>query len=223
MIDSIDYQYAEQPLSGYELLVEKDNSNAKEKALNSLKELHGWCTPHKATLLMDIIYMMKPQTVVEIGVFGGASLVPMAFALKDLGGGKVYGIDPWDRDASLQGMTGVNQEWWGSLNHEAIYQSLVAKINEYDLSRQIELIRTTSAAAPEIYGIDVIHIDGNHSDEASFIDVTKWVPFVRKGGLIIFDDMTWGTNGRAVQWLDTHCQKFAEFHETSVWGIWVKQ
>jgi len=195
----------------------------KEKALKSLKELEGWCTPRKASLLMDMIYMIKPEIVVEIGVFGGSSLIPMAFALKDIGQGKIYGIDPWNKNDSLVGMQGEHYDWWGSLDHEAILQSLLAKMNEYDLTRQIELIRSTSEEAPPIHEIDLIHIDGNHSDEMSFLDVVKWVPLLRRGGIIVFDDIDWGTNERAVKWLDAHCQKFAEFHESNIWGVWVKQ
>jgi hypothetical protein len=74
----------------------------------------------------------------------------------------------------------------------------------------------------------MLHIDGNHSDETSYIDVTKWVPFVKQGGLIIYDDITWSENGvtasqaRAVAWLDEHCIKLAEFSDVCVWGIWLK-
>lgn len=214
------------PESHYEYVIDelqcKAENSAKEKALKSLKELHGWCTPNKASLLMDFVYMLKPETVVEIGVFGGSSLVPMAFALKDIGSGVIYGIDPWSSQASAQGMEGVNQDWWANLDHEAIMQSLVVKLEEYDLNTHVQLIRETSESAAEIPYIDMIHIDGNHSEEASFYDVNKWVPLVRKGGIIIFDDMTWGTTDRAVKWLDEHCDKLTEFNESSVWGVWVK-
>jgi len=62
----------------------------------------------------------------------------------------------------------------------------------------------------------------------SYLDVTKWVPLVKSGGWIIFDDITWYENGqftnaRAVDWLNAHCKKFAEFQDNCVWGIWVKK
>jgi len=92
---------------------------------------------------------------------------------------------------------------------------------------QVELIPTTSEAAPRIPDIDILHVDGNHSEEISFSDVLKWVPLVKKGGFIIFDDMAWYENNRfttekAVSWLDEHCFKLAEFTDVCVWGIWVK-
>ena len=78
-----------------------------------------------------------------------------------------------------------------------------------------------------IYNIDMLHIDGNHSEKTSFYDVTKWAPQVTSGGFIIFDDINWCENGtlttgRAVQWLDEHCIKVGEFSDSCVWGIWVK-
>ncbi len=124
-------------------------------------------------------------------------------------------------------MNDVNRNWWSLLDHDNILRGLVQKIRQFDLSNYIELIRTTSEDAPLINGIDILHIDGNHSEETSYFDVTKWVPLVKSGGLIIFDDMNWYENGmyttqRSVDWLDEHCTKFAEFTDSCTWGIWIK-
>ena len=60
----------------------------KSTALQAMKELEGWCTDNKASILIDLILESKPTIIVEIGVFGGKSLVPMAFALKENNWGK---------------------------------------------------------------------------------------------------------------------------------------
>lgn len=194
----------------------------KEKGIESLQHLHGWCTQYKASVLMDLISIKKPKIVVEIGVFGGSSLIPMAYALKENNKGKIYGIDPWSAQESAIGMTGENLEWWSSIDHLDILNGLKDKIQEYDLNAYIELIQATSESAPYISNIDMIHIDGNHSEQASMFDVQKWVPLVNKGGIIIFDDITWGTTTKAVEWLDAHCIRIADFHETNDWGMWIK-
>lgn len=210
---------------------EKITSNLYEKreeikqvALRSMDHLEGWCSKEKASVMIDFVMMLNAKTVVEIGVFGGKSLIPMAFAVKELGyHGKVYGIDPWSPDASMQGMDGVNKSWWGNLNHDMILHQLKNKISHFGLSHHIVLIRNTSEAAPTIPNIDILHIDGNHSDDSSMIDVTKWVPQVRKGGLIFFDDITWSNGGKAVSWLDENCVRLIEFAGgENEWGIWVK-
>lgn len=196
--------------------------SVKEQALKAMDDLDGWCSKEKASIMIDFAMMLNAKTIVEIGVYGGKSLIPMAYALKELGYGKVYGIDPWSSSASIEGMEGINREWWGNLNHDAILRRLKTKIAQLGLALQITLIRNTSATAPIISDIDILHIDGNHSDEASMIDVTKWVPLVRSGGLIFFDDINWLNEGLAVSWLDRNCIRLTEFIGDNIWGIWVK-
>lgn len=215
------------PESAYVQVVESPDK-VKARAYKYMESVIGWCSPIKAETLIDIILRYKPETVVEIGVFGGHSVIPMAVALKANGSGKLHGIDPWDNQASLEGvMNPSNEYYWSTINLEAILQNLIDRIQEFGLDEQIALYRCTSKEAPVIENIDLIHIDGNHSDVTSYIDVTKWVPLMRSGGWIVFDDMTWYENGmfttaRAVEWLDEHCYKLAEFKDKSIWGIWIK-
>ena len=126
------------PISHYETIDLKKNwqtqiQKTKEIAFYYMDQLEGWCTKNKASLLIDLIFMLKPETIVEIGVWGGKSLVPMAYALKIMNNGMVYGIDPWDNEASIQEMEGDNFEWWSNVNHEMIFQGLKSKISEFDL------------------------------------------------------------------------------------------
>ncbi len=220
-------QPCQKPPSQYEIVVLKKetpavNQYAKSQVFSYMDKLEGWCSTSKASVLMDLVFMLKPETVVEIGVWGGKSLVPMAYALKVNEKGKAYGIDPWSNFESSEGMDGVNFNWWMSVDHELIMRGLQKRVLEFSLQDQIQLIQASSELAQPIPNIDILHIDGNHSEKASYTDVTKWVPLVKKGGVVIFDDMTWGTNGKAVEWLDENCIKFAQFAEDSDWGIWVK-
>jgi predicted O-methyltransferase YrrM len=194
----------------------------KEQVFTAMKKLEGWCSEEKASVLIDLIKEKQPQTIVEIGVFGGKSLVPMAFALQRNGFGAIYGVDPWTEVASEKGMEGAHKDWWGSINHNKILNDLQDRIIEFGLEHTIELLRYTSIDCPEIYDIDILHIDGNHSEEASYIDVTKWVPLVKSGGVIIFDDLDWVSTGKAIAWLDENCVKVQEFKGSNIWAIWVK-
>ena len=200
----------------------------KQQALEFKSQLTGWCSERKACILIDLILKSKAKKIVEIGVYGGQSLVPMACALKALGQGVVYGIDPWDNVAALERvMNADNKNYWATVPLSQIMQDLIQKIPEFNLENQIVLIKNTSAETPPIEEIDILHIDGNHSEVTSFPDVLKWVPLVKSGGYIIFDDMTWYENGtfttaKAVEWLNTHCIKFAEFRDNCDWGIWIK-
>lgn len=215
------------PASHYETVVlHKDTNSSIQKvkweAFNYMDLLEGWCSKNKAAILIDLVFMLYPKTIVEIGVWGGKSLVPMAHALRATESGRIFGVDPWDSVESADGMDGINYEWWSKIDHTIILQNLRKKLVEFGLENHVILIKTTSALAPIIPDIDILHIDGNHSEKASTLDVNKWAPLVRKGGVIIFDDITWGSNGKAVQWLDENCIKLAEFHEDNDWGIWIK-
>jgi predicted O-methyltransferase YrrM len=221
----------ERPESHYEYVVDKRASTIgnKTKAFECMDQVEGWCSRQKASILFDIITATGAKTVVEIGVWGGKSLLPMAYALMRMRqNGQIYGIDPWDSRASIEGITHEqNLAFWANADHTSVLRHLEQVIDHWGLNDTVTLIQATSQAAPEIPNIDILHIDGNHSDATSYIDVTKWVPLVKKGGWIIFDDMNWFENGvttprRAIDYLNQHCHKIAEINEFCLWGIWYK-
>lgn len=194
----------------------------KQTAFQAMDQLQGWCSKEKASTLMDLVMMTRPKTVVEIGVFGGKSLIPIGYALWKNGTGKVYGIDSWDANESVRGMDESNATWWASVDHEAIRLDLESKIQLFNLKQHVKLIQATSKNTAPILDIDLLHIDGNHSEESTLFDVNKWVPLVKKGGVVLFNDMNWASCEMAVQWLDEHCIRLAETSEGSTCGIWVK-
>src|ERR1700722_11542692 len=113
--------------------VDFSQNDFKKEIFNSMDQLEGWCSKEKASVLVDIVRAVMPKTIVEVGVFGGKSLIPMAFALKKNGFGNIYGIDPWLNAASIAGMEKENLEYWGRLDHEKILLGLVTKIHEFGL------------------------------------------------------------------------------------------
>lgn len=206
------------------------SDKVKNQAFAWMTQLEGWCSDLKATTLIDLVLKTQPEIIVEIGVWGGKSLVPMACALQANGKGTIFGIDPWSSFASTEEVKEeANRNFWARADHEWILRDLKEKIAQFGLNDRILLIRNSSENAPIISNIDILHIDGNHSEKTSFADVTKWVPLMKPGGWIIFDDMTWAEDGRcttakAVQWLDENCTKIAQFQDIyCVWGMWVKR
>jgi hypothetical protein len=148
----------------------------------------------------------------------------MAIACQANSKGCVTGIDPWSAVCSTDGMDGENLGWWGSIDHEAIYQGLVSKVYQFGLQNTVVLVKDTSENAAIVESIDILHIDGNHSEKSALFDVTKWVPHVRKGGIIVMDDLNWEGPRRAVEWLDKNCVRLATFNDTgSDWGLWIRQ
>src|SRR5579862_1209549 len=230
---AVHYEYVltqERPILTTLVSSKKDfNEHVRRQAFDWMGQLEGWCSDLKATTLIDLVLKTKPNIIVEIGVWGGKSLIPMACALKANKKGTIFGIDPWDSNASIEEIREeVNRAFWSYANHDVILRGLIQKIDQFDLHDQIILVKNTSEDAPIIEGIDILHVDGNHSTKKSLGDVTKWVPHMNSGGWIIFDDMTWCEQGvfttaAAVEWLDQHCIKIGQFSDIyCVWGIWVK-
>jgi predicted O-methyltransferase YrrM len=136
---------------------------------------------------------MRPGVVVELGIWCGRSLVPMALALKHIGAGKIIGIDPWDTKASVKGITGEDLKWWSEVDHEKIFTLFNQWMKDLNLGAVTEIHRCRSDQFDhtKLPLIDLLHIDGNHGDEASVYDVTHYASQVRVGGFCYFDDIAW--------------------------------
>lgn len=156
----------------------------------------GWCPLEKAYDLAALVLALKPKVTVETGVFGGKSLLPMALACRANGFGEVTGIDPWSPQASTEGYTGENFEWWGKLNHEEIYQRFIANLARLDLSNTVKVMRAKSDDVGPPQTIDLLHLDSQHT-EMALREVKRFGSRVRIGGIVVMDDLAWVNSGIA--------------------------
>lgn len=183
----------------------------------SLPTIQGWCSADKALAFVDIIIEHQPELCVEIGVFGGSSLIPQALALKQNGKGFIYGIDPWTKDAALEEMIHEDhKKWWSELNIDEIYEHALHNIKHFEVAKFCGLIREKAEDCVDRFqdeSIDLLHIDGNHSEALSYKDATLYLPKVKVGGHIMFDDIWWTEEGnyvttrKAIMHLLTCCDK----------------
>lgn len=174
--------------------------------------LEGWCSAEKARAMVELILEHRPAVSVEIGVFGGKSLVAQALAHKHIEHGHVYGIDPWTAGDALHGVQEKeNIDWWRNLDYERIYRGCLEAVLHYDVNKYCTIVRTTSdRACPMFDYIDILHIDGNHSEEASTLDVFLYLPKVRIGGFVWFDDVDWFSTKNAVRLVEERCEQIRE-------------
>jgi len=183
----------------------------KKKALSYQKSIPGWCSFKKADKMMNLIYETSPKICVEIGVFGGSSVYPTAMALKFLGKGKIYAIDPWKNDECLEGYAknDPNYIWWNKINLNKTYNNFKRMIDRKKLSDFCQIMRTTSEQAVKSFNdesIDILHVDGNHTEQKALSDVQNFLPKVKRGGYIWFDDANWATTSKAVSYLKEKCE-----------------
>lgn len=175
-----------------------------------ISSIEGWCSKEKALAMFDLIIKENPKICVEIGVWGGSSIFPTALALKLLGNkGVVFAIDPWETEECIKHYEkgDPNFEWWSKVDIHKIYVSYVNMLQKFDFIPQCITCKETSSNAYEKipYEIDILHIDGNHSEEASFFDIVTYYPKVKSGGYIWFDDKNWASTKKAIDYLYEHC------------------
>jgi predicted O-methyltransferase YrrM len=178
-----------------------------------LEKLDGWCTEKKARILCALVLYARPTVCVEIGVFGGKSLFTIASACYEYGG-TVHGIDPWTKDeAMVEVKEQANCDFWGTVDLESVYEKCMAARSELGLDACCHIHRTTSEkAAPLFDQVDLLHIDGNHTEKQSVLDATLWLPKVPSGGIVVFDDIDWyeigqPTTAAAVRVVEASCDR----------------
>jgi hypothetical protein len=152
----------------------------------------------KAMTLATLIVTRDLHLVVEIGVYRGRLLVPMAIAMASLGRGEAVGIDPYSATAAVQtddhdrGLDLV--EWPRTVDWDNLYAEVSARIRHLGLEDYCRVIRARSAdvaASFELATIDLLHVDGNHDRDAVARDVELFLPKVRPGGIVVLDDVSW--------------------------------
>lgn len=185
---------------------------------NEHEKIHGWCCKTKSQKFYDIIKKNKAKLCVEIGVFGGSSLIPQALAMKENNdNGIVVGIDPWTHSAALEHMENDgNKNWWSQVNLNEIYDQFIDKLKEYKIDSFCKIYKDRSENVINEFkyeSIDVLHIDGNHCEKISYQDSVNYFPKVKRGGYIFFDDTTWIENGKDIttekglNYLLQYCEK----------------
>lgn len=155
---------------------------------------NGWCSLEKAEDLASAVMALRSTVSLEIGVWAGRSLIPMAMAHAAQGHGQVWAVDPWAPQASIVGQNKANADWWGSVDHEAIYREFVNQLDLLGLSGYVHIVRAPSDDVEPPAVIDLLHVDGNHGDQA-IKDVARFATRVRPGGRVFMDDIHWEGDG----------------------------
>jgi hypothetical protein len=161
---------------------------------------------------MDIIFNNSSEICVEVGVYGGSSFFPLVATLAFKKQGMAYAIDPWRNDLCLEGyQEDVDEKmfnYWGKINLEKVMQKFINDMTRNGLHSNYTLMRLCSSEAALLFedaSIDFLHIDGNHSEEVSVNDVTTWLPKVKSGGIVCFDDAWWESTQKAIKLLRQSC------------------
>jgi|DEB0MinimDraft_6_1074348.scaffolds.fasta_scaffold08505_2 SAM-dependent methyltransferase len=151
----------------------------------------GWCTPDKQEWLIKTILERKLEKVIEIGVWEGKSLLPMAKACQIQGFGSVIAIDAYKVSKMLENGGDEHPSYYAAdqrSNEKAfknwIVRSGLSDYVEYDGPK--ESLVAAEEYEPDTF--DMIHIDANHSEVNTLQDFYTWYPLLKKGGVLVLDD-----------------------------------
>lgn len=186
-------------------------------------KLSEWCLPDKAGTLAALVIALRPALTIELGVWQGASLIPMALAHRAIGHGRIVAVDPWDAKASIEGQ--INPEdvkWWGQVDHEKAYQRFLAVLSEEGLSQYVEVVRMRSDEYMPPDNIGLWHADGNHSDQA-VRDVQRFIPKMASGGIAVLDDYGWAGGGVRKACLALESAGWKELYALGTGGVWQRK
>lgn len=186
---------------------------SKSPNLNLIvNSLQGWCSVQKAHILYDLVLKSDSQVSVELGVFGGRSLIPIALAHKVKDSGFVLGVDAWNKQASIEGdgaskdgiSAKANDEWWSNVDYGKIYDGCSKAIDRYGLNNFCGTVKINSLTVGTLIKdnfIDLLHQDSNHSEEISCAEVELYFPKMKAGSYWICDDTDWTTTQKAQELL----------------------
>lgn len=200
------------------MIAEKINLNP---IINSLQ---GWCTEIKAQRLYDLIIESDSKITIELGAYGGRSLIPMALAHKEKGSGFCIGVDAWHKNACLGGNNSpANDEWWSKVNFEQIHNELTRTIDKYELNDYCGTLRLRSQTVGLMTAdniIDVLHQDSAHNIQTIIAELDLWIPKLKMGGYWVADDTDWVEAKEGYAKLPEYGMELIEDYTS--WQIWKK-
>jgi hypothetical protein len=159
---------------------------------------HGWTSPVKAQAMAAAIYALRPEISVEIGVYAGKGVVAMGLAHKEIGRGKVIGIDPYLPAASAEGQVKPeDKKFWSTLDHQAIKQMCLETLGQHGLHEVVQIISKKSDDVTPPDNIGFLRVDGNHGEQA-LKDAMRFAPKCRIGAILHLDDIAWSGGGVAM-------------------------
>ncbi len=162
----------------------------------------AYCEDFTRTYIKDVLTNIKDGIFIEIGVYGGSTLLDIYDICKD-NNISIYGIDPWDKIKIFNGQSSDDTNNTIKLQEINRYKLIkngldtIIKNNNLD----INLIYEQSWDATNNFkdnSVDCIHIDGDHSYSGVKQDLELYFSKIKNGGMIINDDYHWGGVKKAI-------------------------
>jgi hypothetical protein len=164
----------------------------------------------------DLIAEMKPRLLVELGVDRGESYFAFCqSAVENKTGTRCFGVDAWRGDQHAGG-------------YDETTFAQVSAHNRANYDTFSTLIRASFDAALDKFepeSIDILHIDGFHTETAVRHDIASWLPKVRPGRVVLLHDVDVRSRDFGVWKIWAELQGSGRswtFHDGPGLGVWQK-
>src|SRR5437588_2751555 len=175
----------------------------------------GAWTPH-LHFAYDLVAILKPALLVELGVDRGESYFAFCqAALENKTGTRCFGIDTWRGDQHA-----------GDYDETTFAQ--VSAHNRENYESFSTLLRSSFDEALDFFlseSIEVLHLDGLHTEAAVRHHLEAWPPKIRPGGILLLHDVDVRTKEFAVWKIWAELEQRGRswtFHDGPGLGVWQK-
>ena len=195
-----------------EKMIVHENVLFEADKLNDKLKVNPWAG-HR-DFVYDLVSFLKPNIIVELGTHYGCSFFSFIQAIKDNKlDTKIYGIDSWE-----------GEEHAGKYGGE-VYQIVQTTVKTYFSQQNIYLLKTYFDQAIEQFddnSIDILHIDGLHTYDATKSDFFNYLPKLKKNGIVLFHDIANYTGyGSHKFWEEIKLEYKNYFEFKHSWGLGV--
>jgi hypothetical protein len=174
--------------------------SSEDKEELNWTDVPGWFS-HSNAYKSFVDRAPNDATFVEIGTFMGRSTCCMGELIKNSGKNiKFYTVDTFAGS--------IGEEWHSDIinqlskNNSDLYQQFLYYVKQCKVDDFITPIHSTSLDAANQFddgSLDMIYVDGGHTYQEVFDDLTAWYPKLKSGGIIAGDDYgTWPSVNEAV-------------------------
>jgi hypothetical protein len=162
----------------------------------------------------DLVTVMKPALLVELGVDRGESYFAFCqAAAENQTGTRCIGIDTWRGD---QHAGGYDETTFTQVSgHNRNYQSFSTLVRA-NFDEALGRFEPESA--------DVLHLDGLHTEAAVRHDIDSWLPKLRPGGILLLHDVRVRSKDFGVWkiWDEQQQSRSWTFEDGPGLGVWQK-
>lgn len=156
-------------------------------------DLQGW-GGSDSPVFRDIMTLIRPTSIVEVGTWKGRSAIRMAEIARNLGlDALIVCVDTWLGSLHLL----LSDEWRPQLRFRAgrpsIYDTFLANVMSCGFTERIIPFPQTSATAAAFllrHGVqvDLVHIDASREEADVLSDCRVWWKLLRPGGMLMGDE-----------------------------------